>query len=180
MSQPSIPIEQNEPSRPNALEPGVAGFNVDRVKNMKLLRWIAAIPIAFAVSLAVWVVLSSIFRTAHGGPDLIARISGYAPIVIRASLPTALFVVSAVLVCPSTGRKAPFAFFSAALLCSAGETEMVQFYPLGVPSFWLTAAVGVVAGALVGLFISLACQDRRKQNAESTPSASAPPAANHP
>jgi hypothetical protein len=130
---------------------------------MRLLRWFAAFPIAFTLSLVTWFALSSVFSSAHGGGDLITRVFGFAPIVIRTFFPTALFVISAVIICPSSGRKAPFVFFAAALLCSGGEMEMLQFSQLGILSFWLAAAVGVVFGALTGLLISLRLQARRRK-----------------
>ena len=112
-----------------------------------------------ALSLAAWLALSAILTGAHGGPDFITRIVGYAPIVIRTFFPTVLFVVSAVMVCPSKKGKTPFVFFVLAILLSGGGVESLPYYQTGMLTFWVTSFAGVIAGALAGLFASLWLQN---------------------
>lgn len=129
---------------------------------MKAFRWIAAFPIALVLSLAAWLGLSSLLHGAYGSEYLVERIVGYAPIVIRTAVPTTLFVVSAVLVSPSRGRKAPFVFFTLGLLWSGAGLETLRYYHLGIVTFWVTSLVGMIVGALLGLAISLRLQRHRK------------------
>lgn len=127
-----------------------------------------------ALSLAAWFALSAVLTGAHGGLDFVTRVVGYAPIVIRTFFPTALFVVSAVLVCPSKGRKPPFVFFALAILLSGGGVESLSYYQIGMLTFWVTSFAGVFAGALAGLFVSLWMQNYRPNQAlEPTPPAGA-------
>jgi hypothetical protein len=122
---------------------------------MKTVRWIIAFPVAFAVSAVAWITLSSVFRSTDGSA------LGHLPILIRIAIPTVLFVVSAVFVCPSRERRAAFIFFAAAILCSGGEIELLRYYELGNLSFWMTTLVAVNLGALSGLLLSLRFQCRR-------------------
>jgi hypothetical protein len=144
---------------------------------MKTLRWIAALPVAMALSLAAWFALSAVLTGAHGGLDFVTRVVGYAPIVIRTFFPTVLFVVSAVLVCPSKGRKPPFVFFALAILLSGGGAESLSYYQIGMLTFWVTSFAGVFAGALAGLFVSLWLQNygQNRPNKTSAPTATNPP-----
>ena len=129
---------------------------------MKALRWIAAFPIACAVSVAAWIALSSILRSSSGGYSVLTFVTGRAPIVIRTFFPTALFILSAVSVCPSKGRASPFVFLALSLPFSGAGMELVEFYQLGIPTFWVTAYFGMISGALVGFLVSVQIQTRRR------------------
>ncbi len=129
---------------------------------MKVLRWIAAVPFAMILSGIAWIVLSSILTSSGGGANWLGVILGRIPILVRSGLPTVLFVVSAVLICPSKGRPPAFVFFALALLFSGGGIETIQYGQLGILSFWVTSFLGVIVGALGGLLVSLRLQARRK------------------
>jgi len=117
---------------------------------VKILRWIIAFPIAWALSAAVWFILESLTPN-----TLVGQIAIYTPIAIRALLPTLVLVFSAVWICPARGRKAPFAFFTLALLLSAGGIELLRAYQLEISGFWIAGFLGVVSGAIIGLLLSL-------------------------
>jgi hypothetical protein len=125
---------------------------------MKALRWIAAFPVALVVSIGAWFFLSSVLTDARGDPDLIARVFDYAPIIIRASIPTLFFVIFAVLITPSKGRKVGFIYFAVSILFSGGGAESLRYYQLGMAEFWVASFVGVIIGALAGLLIALRLQ----------------------
>ncbi len=72
---------------------------------MRIFRWIIAIPIAFTLSLAAWLILSSVFTRVHGSPNFAARLMGYSPLVIRTLVPTALYVITAATICRSEEEK---------------------------------------------------------------------------
>ncbi|HTJ79723.1 MAG TPA: hypothetical protein VL357_12070 [Rariglobus sp.] len=118
---------------------------------------------AFFLSCLAWIGIRALFHSASFGGDIIRNLIGLTPLLVVAALPTALFVVAGVLVSPSKGRKVAFVFFALSLLCSGGGMGMVEAYQQNILPFWLASAVGLVLGALLGLFVILKIQNRRKK-----------------
>ena len=135
---------------------------------MKAVRWIAAFPIAFALSCAAWLAISSVLSSTVIVDGHVARqeFTDHWAIAVRTFPPTVLFVVSAVWISPSKHRSVPFIWFAAALLCSGGEIESLTYYQLDILSAWIANIVSVVLGAIAGLLISLRFQLNRKKMAE--------------
>jgi purine-cytosine permease-like protein len=137
-------------------------------KKMTVLRWFIAFLIAFALSCAAWLALSSVLSSTVVIDGRVARheSTDHWSIAARTFLPTVLFVVSAVWVCPSKRRNAAFIWFAAALLCSGGEIESLTYYQLDMFSSWMANLISVVLGAIAGLLVSLRFQHYRNKKAE--------------
>ena len=123
--------------------------------------------------------------TSHYGGGFFHSFIGLLPLATSTAIPTAIFVLSGVLVTPSKERRVCFVFFALSLLFSAGGISMLR-YQDGYLGFWLASAGGVVAGAVVGLAAALGVQRIRRpiqsaqHNAGSRPSSTDSPASETP
>jgi hypothetical protein len=148
---------------------------------MKTLRWIACIPGAMIASLLTWVLVKKLFPSAQYGFGFAGNVVGLFPLALAAAIPTVVFIVTAVVVSPHTGRGASFVFFGLSFLLSLGGMDAVLHQVDPVPAFWLTTVLGMLAGAISGLLISLRLQRRRgkkkpNKTPEPTPMSVTPPA----
>jgi hypothetical protein len=127
-------------------------------------------PGAMLASFAAWTLvhdlLSGVASTYGGG--ILRSLIGLSPTIFSAAVPAAVFVVSAVMLSPSRERKVSFIFFSLSLLFSPGGLELLAHQGFS-HVFWLAAAVGIILGALLGLFIALRIQSRRSLRQEFQP-----------
>ncbi len=134
---------------------------------MKILRWFISFPTAMIVSGVAWMFIQSLFHAIYYGGGIGRSIVGLAPLIIETTLPATLFVLVGVLLSPSKARNVVFVFFVLALLFSGGGMGVVKAYQNGILSFWLASAIGVVLGALLGLFVGLGIQNLRKTTIQS-------------
>ena len=144
---------------------------------MKIIRWIICFPGAMAASLLAWALVEKMFEgvaSTYGG-GVVRSALGLTPMLVSSAVPTIIFVVCGTLLSPSKDRKMAFVFFGLSLLFSAGGLQLLRFQDFS-HIFWLAAAGGIVAGAVLGLGASLSVQVRRQpiQPPQTTPGSSAP------
>jgi hypothetical protein len=149
------------------------------------VRWIICFPGAMLFSFLVYGLAITVFSSAFYGPGVWIKVVGLTPLLLRTLFPTIAFVLSGILLSPSTGRKVVLVFSVLALLFSVSGFEVVKFKqnPNPNPTFLWTASVGIVVGALLGCYLGLMIQARRRKgpnHATEPPAASGTSAAGHP
>jgi hypothetical protein len=123
---------------------------------MTLLRRIACIPVAAAVTFLCGILWSSAFTTAYYSEhSLLHSVVGLAPSFFGRFLPVALFIVISTVVAPRPGKYSVAAF---------GLLGGIYGWPFGPeyvvatsgPTFYLVEGSGSIAGAAFGLLLAFA------------------------
>jgi hypothetical protein len=134
---------------------------------MRALRWIGAFLAAYLVSGLTWIALSHLVPSATG--DDPARVMSYVPIAVRAFLPSAVFVVLALLICPRKSATTVFAVFALALVFAGGAIETITDYRLMSSTWWHAALAAHFAGAIVGILAFPGLRSDRANPADPAP-----------
>jgi hypothetical protein len=128
---------------------------------MNEVRWYIAIPLAVVASFASYEcarrIIEAILPLQSG--SLFASIPGMVVDCVGMAAPIVIFIMTGVLVSPSSGRKVCFAFYFLSQFFSA---PVIRFVIFGGGLGFLLVIIG---GGLIGLWIALWVQNRRAEQA---------------
>ena len=125
---------------------------------MKIIRWIICFPGAMALSLVLGLFLTESDHSFSYGKSIFADIIGLWYLWVITVIPSVVFVLSGVLVCPCKKRWICFLFFGLAPFFSGGGLSMMRYHNSGDLYLWTASALGVVAGSILGLFLGFKLQ----------------------
>lgn len=129
---------------------------------MKVFRWIICFPFAATLSWLTWIALRSFEFPITFGGGFLNSAYGAMPLILWAGTPAAVLKVVGVWASPSSRRIVALVFLPLSIVFSGGSMELLELSESGPSELWLIAVIAIIAGALVGLGMSLCILKHRR------------------